>query len=248
MQRYFVKPEQIQDGFAQITGEDVHHIRNVMRSKPGDRLIVCAGTGTDCLAEITGIRADEVECRILEETPSAGEPRTRIWIAQSLTKGDKWEWVLQKGTEIGAAGFIPFTSERCVVKIEQKKADKKRERWQRIVKEAAEQAHRGRVPDVAGVLSWKQLLEEIRRSDAAWIAWEKGGKPLSRAISETEARDILLIVGPEGGFSEREVAEATSAGAAAITLGNRILRAETAPLVALSCILFAKNDLGGENA
>ncbi|WP_124727840.1 16S rRNA (uracil(1498)-N(3))-methyltransferase [Staphylospora marina] len=246
MQRYFTAPEQISGGFARIIGEDVHHILRVMRCRPGDRIIVCAGTGTDYLCEITETGAEEVLCRIVSESPSTGEPVTRLWIAQSLTKGDKWEWVLQKGTEIGAAGFIPFTSERCLIKIDEKKADKKQARWRKIVKEAAEQSHRGRVPEVAPVMNWKDLLRSVARFEAAFLAWEKGGKALKRAIAETEASEILLIVGPEGGFSEREAEEAAGSGAVPISLGSRILRAETAPLFAASCILFARNDLGGE--
>jgi 16S rRNA (uracil1498-N3)-methyltransferase len=163
-----------------------------------------------------------------------------------LPKGDKLEWIVQKGTEIGAVSFLPFTSERTVVKIDARKAEKKLERWHRIAKEAAEQAHRGRIPDVSRPLSWKELLSKIEAAEVAWIAYERGGVPLAQAISETDARNILLIIGPEGGFSEKEIEEAKGSGAIPITLGSRILRTETAPLAALSCILFARHDLGGE--
>jgi 16S rRNA (uracil1498-N3)-methyltransferase len=246
MQRYFISPEQVKLPHVRILGDDVHHIKNVLRGRPGEKLICCDGQGRDYVSEIDEISRDEVVCRVLETVPSKGEPRTRVTVAQSLPKGDKLEWILQKGTEIGAVRFLPFTSERTVVKIEEKKSEKKRERWQRIVKEAAEQAHRGRIPEVSSPISWDGLLEEIRQVEAAYIAYEKGGDVLSRRLEQDAPASVLLIVGPEGGFSDREVREAMEAGAVPVTLGPRILRTETAPLVALSCILFALEDLGGE--
>ncbi|KPC74724.1 hypothetical protein ADL26_09825 [Thermoactinomyces vulgaris] len=245
MQRYFIAQEQIVETSIRLVGDDVHHIKNVMRNKPGDRIICCAGQGLDYLAEIESIDGDQIIARIVERTPSRGEPRTKVLIAQSLPKGDKLEWILQKGTELGASAFLPFSSERSIVKIDARKIGKKRERWERIVKEAAEQAHRGKLPTVATPMSWKALLQEIGKRECAWIAYEKGGLPLAEAI--TSAKDeILLIVGPEGGFTESEIEEAKEAGAVPISLGSRILRTETAPLMALSCILFARKDLGGE--
>ncbi|AUS09474.1 16S rRNA (uracil(1498)-N(3))-methyltransferase [Laceyella sacchari] len=245
MQRYFIAQEQIVETSIRLVGDDVHHIKNVMRNKPGDRIICCAGQGLDYLAEIESIDGDQIIARIVERTPSRGEPRTKVLIAQSLPKGDKLEWILQKGTELGASAFLPFSSERSIVKIDARKIGKKRERWERIVKEAAEQAHRGKLPTVATPMSWKALLQEIGKRECAWIAYEKGGLPLAEAMASAKD-EILLIVGPEGGFTESEIEEAREAGAVPISLGSRILRTETAPLMALSCILFARQDLGGE--
>jgi 16S rRNA (uracil1498-N3)-methyltransferase len=247
MQRYFVLPEQISEQEVLIRGEDVHHLKNVMRAKPGQQLIVCSGQGLDYQAEVMEIGAQEVRCRILGTSASRGEPDTKVTIAQSVPKGDKLEWIIQKGTELGAVSIIPFISKRTVVKIDARKAEKKRERWQRIAKEAAEQAHRGRIPAVSNPLSWEKLLEQMERAEAAFIAYEKGGIPLKQAILSTKAKNIMLIIGPEGGFEEGEIAEAKGKGVIPITLGSRILRTETAPLVALSCIMFARDDLGGEN-
>ncbi|MFC7440636.1 16S rRNA (uracil(1498)-N(3))-methyltransferase [Laceyella putida] len=245
MQRYFIAQEQIMETTIRLVGEDVHHIKNVMRNKPGDQIICCAGQGIDYLVEIESLDSSEVMTRIVERMPSKGEPRTKILLAQSLPKGDKLEWILQKGTELGASAFLPFSSERSIVKLDARKIDKKKERWDRIVKEAAEQAHRGAVPTVATPLSWKALLQEITKRECAWIAYEKGGLPLAEAIGSA-ADEILFIVGPEGGFTEAEIQEAKEAGAVPISLGSRILRTETAPLMALSCILFARQDLGGD--
>jgi 16S rRNA (uracil1498-N3)-methyltransferase len=245
MQRYFVSTQQITAESIQITGNDVHHLKNVMRARVGDQVICCDGQGTDYFVEIQQIHSQYILCRILQRLPSQGEPKTEIILAQSLPKGDKFEMILQKGTEIGAVSFLPFISKRTVVKLDQKKSAKKVERWQRIVKEAAEQAHRGRIPDLVAPRSWQELLTEIKNVDLALIAYEKGGQPLQRLLIPSVSR-ILLIVGPEGGFTEQEIAEATAMGAHALTLGPRILRTETAPLVALSCLLFAKGELGGE--
>jgi len=246
MQRYFVAPEQLKQDQIVIMGDDVHHLKNVMRCQPGDEIICCAGEGEDHLAEIELITAKEVIARVKKTFPSIGEPNVHVTVAQSIPKGDKWEWVLQKGTEIGAVRFVPFISERTIVKIDARKQDKKVERWRKIAKEAAEQAHRGRIPEVSAPLTWTEMLAKAKQAETAWICYEKGGKPLKAVWKEALARDIFLIVGPEGGFTEREVAEALEAGIQPITLGPRILRTETAPLVALTSILFASDDLGGE--
>jgi 16S rRNA (uracil1498-N3)-methyltransferase len=246
VQRYFILPEQKDQERITITGQDVHHIKNVMRFRAGDQVICCDGRGLDYLVEITEITKEKVVCLIRETFPSRGEPRTKVTIAQSLPRGDKIDWILQKGTELGAYRFLPFLSERSLVKLDQGKAQKKQERWQKIVKEAAEQSHRGRVPEVELPIAWNELLQRISEAEISWIAYENGGESLKSAIQSAEVDEILLIIGPEGGFSEREIAEAKAHGAIPVSLGNRILRTETAPLMALSCILFAKEDLGGE--
>lgn len=246
MQRYFIPAEAITGTHIRLTGDEVHHIKNVMRNKPGDRIIVFSEDGYDCVCVIEEMNSRQIDCRLVEKFPSQGEPRTRITIAQSLVKGDKLEWIVQKGTEIGASSFQPFRSARSIVKINVQKEPKKRDRWQRIAKEAAEQSHRGKVPAVLPVLSWNAILDEIEKFPLTLIAYEKGGMPLKQAMLKFQADEILLLIGPEGGFTEEEIHEAHARGAVPITLGPRILRAETAPLVALSCLLFSRNEMGGE--
>lgn len=246
MQRYFILPTQIEQERILILGDDVHHIKNVMRLKPGDECICCAGDGEEHLVEIEAIHHDQVITRIKKTIPSTGEPFVQVTIAQSMPKGDKWEWILQKGTEIGAIRFVPFISKRTIVKIDSRKQDKKWQRWRKIVKEAAEQSHRGRIPEVLSPLSWAECLQEAKKADSAWICYEKGGKPLKAVWDEKPVRNIFLMIGPEGGFTEQEIAEAIEVGIQPITLGPRILRTETAPIVALTSILFASDDLGGE--
>jgi 16S rRNA (uracil1498-N3)-methyltransferase len=247
MQRYFIVPNQITGDIIIITGDDVHHIRTVMRNRPGD-ILICCMLGFDYRVEIVEITATTIYCQLIERSPSLGEPKVQVILAQGLPKGEKIEWILQKGTELGASSFLPFSSERTVVKLDARKAQKKQERWSKIVKEAAEQAHRGRIPKVLLPVNWKSLLAEISKYDRAFLAYEKGGHVLNKVLRASEpTSSILLIIGPEGGFSEQEVAEATEHGAIPITLGARILRTETAAISLLTCVMYAKNELGGES-
>jgi 16S rRNA (uracil1498-N3)-methyltransferase len=245
MQRYFITSTQLVGDIIIITGDDVHHIRTVMRNRVGD-VFICCLMGFDYQVEVVEITSTSVTCHIIERFPSVGEPKIQVTIAQGLPKGEKIEWIFQKGTELGAAKFLPFSSERTVVKLDAKKAEKKQTRWKKIVKEAAEQAHRGRIPEVLLPVAWDKLMGEIPQYDIALIAYEKGGQALSEVLSSPPINSILLIIGPEGGFSEQEVLEATEQGASPITLGNRILRTETAAISLLTCVMYAKNELGGE--
>ncbi|PTX64849.1 16S rRNA (uracil1498-N3)-methyltransferase [Melghirimyces profundicolus] len=246
MQRYFVDSDAIGPDRVTIRGDDVHHIKNVLRMSPEDRLICCDGQGRDYLTEVESIGTDEVRCRIIDSSPSPGEPGVRVSVASSLPKGDKLEWVLQKGTELGADSFLPFTSARTVVKLDGKRAAKKQIRWQRIVKEAAEQSHRGRIPPVELPGNWRGLLEKFPSYDRVLFAYEKEGQSLADALKGAVGRRFLVVIGPEGGFTEAEAMEAASAGAVPVHLGPRILRAETAPLAILSCIFYSYGEMGGE--
>jgi 16S rRNA (uracil1498-N3)-methyltransferase len=250
MQRYFVAKEQLQDRKAVIVGDDAHHIRRVMRLKPGDRVIVSDGAGRDCLAEIVATAGDEVTLSIIREQEADGEPAVEVWIAQSLPKGDKMDTVIQKCTELGASRFLPFTSARTVVQYDAKKEAKRLERWMKIAKEAAEQAHRSKIPTVDAPRTWEELLAMLPRAGAAFLCYEQEqGHGLGQALRryrETgaeQAAPIMLIVGPEGGFDPAEVASCLQAGARAISLGRRILRTETAAVVGLACILYEYGEI-----
>lgn len=246
MQRYFIKSNQMNKNMITILGDDVHHIKRVMRFREGTQIICVDGKGHDYLVEIIKMTGEAVYCKILKIVPSEGEAKLQISLAQALPKGDKWEWILQKGTELGVTQFYPFTSERTVVKVHSEKVKKKLLRWQRIVKEAAEQAQRGKIPEVHPPIKWDSLLSIIKQQEHVWIAYEKGGQSIRSCLERRGDKcKVLLIIGPEGGFSPFEIDEAVKAGAVPITLGPRILRTETASLVGLSCILFANDELGG---
>jgi 16S rRNA (uracil1498-N3)-methyltransferase len=240
MQRYFVDPSQMDEQYVVITGDDVNHIVKVMRSRIGDEVICCNGEGRDVRGAIESFEGDAVRVRILEEGLPNRELPVQVTIAQGLPKGDKMELVIQKGTELGAFSFCAFTSSRTVVKLDDKKEKKRIERWQKIAKEAAEQSHRSHVPTIENVLSWRELLASASRFHYALFAYEKEETvTLRQALTEVQpGASILLVIGPEGGFDEKEVAEAEAAGFVSVSLGRRILRAETAPLYALSCVSY----------
>lgn len=251
MQRYFIPAEHFYDDHVVITGDDAHHLLRVMRVKAGDRVIVSNGAEREAVVAVSGMDKDRIEAQILEFLPMDHEPQVEVWIAQSLPKGDKMETVIQKGTEIGAARFIPFISERTVVQLDAKKEAKRIERWQKIAKEAAEQAHRNRVPIVDSPLNWEELLQIAKQMDASWICYEKeSGSQLRPSLRELVDQGdkhlkLMLIIGPEGGFTEQEVNRAEASGCRPVSLGKRILRTETAAMVGLACILYESGEMGG---
>lgn len=253
MQRYFVAPEQFGTDQVSIGGEDARHIAKVMRGKAGDKLIVSDGVSREALVEIASIEIGEVVANILEPLEMTHEPRIKITVAQSLPKGDKLETVIQKCTEIGAVAFAPFLSERTIVQYDERKESKRLERWRKITKEAAEQAHRNIVPAVHSPLSWKQLLQSFSGYDAVYFCYEKEeGLQLRSAVAPwlsvlppESAGKVMIVVGPEGGFSPEECRAAEESGAVSVGLGSRILRCETAGMVAAACILYESGEMGG---
>lgn len=253
MQRYFVQPEQLTADTVTITGEDVKHISRVMRSKIGDEVIVSDGVARVGIAKIIAMDVQQVQANIIEWLASQSEPRVQVTIAQSLPKGDKMEVVIQKCTEIGAATFLPFLSSRTVVQYDNKKEAKRSERWRKIAKEAAEQAHRDVIPQVLPPVTWKQLLSTFSGYDLVCFCYEKEeGKqlrdivaPFVKGMDENRQYRVAIVVGPEGGFTEQEVEEAEGANAIAIGLGARILRTETAAMAALTCIMYESGEMGG---
>lgn len=253
MQRYFVSPEQFGADQVTIGGEDARHIAKVMRGKAGDKLIVSDGVSREALVEIASLEMGGVVVNILEPLDMTHEPRIQITVAQSLPKGDKLETVIQKCTEIGAVAFAPFLSERTIVQYDERKESRRLERWRKICKEAAEQAHRNIVPAVHSPLSWKQLLQSFSGYDAVYFCYEKeeglqlrsAAAPWLAALPPESGGKVMIVVGPEGGFSPEECRAAEAAGAVSVGLGRRILRCETAGMVAAACILYESGEMGG---
>ncbi|MFF2481631.1 RsmE family RNA methyltransferase [Paenibacillus sp. NPDC058071] len=261
MQRYFVAAEQFESSRVRLTGEDAFHAIRVMRMKEGDKFVVSDGESRLALASVTEAAAGEVVASIVEELPMDSEPAWSVTVAQSLPKGDKMELVIQKGTEIGAYSFAPFQSERMIVQYDGKKEAKRLERWGKIAKEAAEQSHRCRVPVIEPVRSWRELIASIALFDLTLFCYEREGDSaegigIRDAVQAWKSREdgrfeagrapkLLLVVGPEGGFTEKEANEAEAAGAVIVGLGKRILRTETAGLVGLTCLLYEAGEMGG---
>jgi 16S rRNA (uracil1498-N3)-methyltransferase len=254
MQRYFVPPEHMTAESVRLTGEDARHMGSVMRGKPGDEFIACDGGGRDVLAKITTVDKEAVLADILKVLPDSAEMAWRITVAQSLPKGDKLETVIQKGTEAGAYAFQPFLSRRTVVQYDERKEAKRLDRWRKIAKEAAEQSHRSRIPEIRPVCGWKAVIRQFAEYDIVLFCYEeegRAGQGLRRTLADfhgkTEAStpSVLLVVGPEGGFAPEEAEEAKAAGAVPIGLGKRILRTETAALYALACLAYEAGEMGG---
>jgi len=245
MQRYFLKNSQFNNDLALITGDDAHHMSRVMRMTIGDQVIVCNEDKNCYYATIKQIKDQEIEVTLDSMIEAQTELPIEVTIAQGLPKGDKFEWVIQKATECGASEFIPLEMERSVVKLDAKKAGKKIERWNKIAKEAAEQSHRQMVPNVTSVQTLKQLLANASQYDICLFAYEETAKQgqlaqLKQTLSTIENhKKLLVIVGPEGGISEKEEAILLESGFKPCALGPRILRTETAPIYILSAISYA---------
>ncbi|MCY8946149.1 16S rRNA (uracil(1498)-N(3))-methyltransferase [Bacillus atrophaeus] len=255
MQRYFIEltKQQMEAGSAfMITGEDVHHITNVIRMSAGDEIICCSLNGHEAKCELQSVSKEKVACLVSEWTGANRELPIKVHIASGLPKGDKLEWIIQKGTELGSSMFLPFQAARSVVKLDDKKAKKKRERWTKIAKEAAEQSYRNEIPDVAPVHTFQQLLSKVQDFDKCVVAYEESSKQgetsalVSVLSSLPDQSSLLIIFGPEGGLTESEVEQLKDKGAVPCGLGPRILRTETAPLYALGAVSYHTELLRGE--
>lgn len=240
MQRYFAPPHLFTDHEVTIQGDDVHHIVNVMRARVGEEILVSDGAGRTARAKLALLSPKEVKAEVVEWLTEQRELPIRVTIGQGLPKGEKMEWILQKGTELGAYSFFPFSSERTIVKLDAKKEAKKLERWRKIVKEAAEQSHRAVLPELLPPATFREVLKAAKEYTRCAIAYEKeGSTTLHQVLEEMSVEDSLLVlVGPEGGFSTDEVAQAESMGFLTVSLGPRILRTETASQYVLACASY----------
>lgn len=233
MSRFFVAP--FDGDTAVIHGQDAHHIARVLRMQVGDSVTLCDAHGLDYMCEITSISTDEVSLRVCDRVPSATEPTTAVTLYQGLPKSEKMEWIIQKCVEIGITRIVPVAMSRCVVKLNGVDGEKKRVRWQKIAAGAAEQSGRGIVPEIAAPISFDAMLSALKEEYAVTF-YEGGGVSLSTLVGE-DTRQVSIVIGPEGGFSLEEIEKLRQNGAHIATLGKRILRCETAPLVALSVIM-----------
>ena len=241
MPRFFMDQIAPGDASAVLTGEQAAHAR-VLRLKPGEALTLCDGQGTDYAARVEAITDGQVSCAILSSGPSASEPKVHCTVYMGFAKGDKLEHVIQKATELGADCIAAFPSSRCVAKYDKKSLEKKLPRWQKIAASAAEQSGRGRIPRVVAMASYEEALTEAARADRALFFYENEQAHTLTAALRGDFTTVSIVTGPEGGFSEEEAAMAGEAGLSVCTLGRRILRCETAPLCALSAVMFAAGE------
>ncbi|MCD8083587.1 MAG: 16S rRNA (uracil(1498)-N(3))-methyltransferase [Clostridiales bacterium] len=241
MYHFFVEPEWIRDGYAVITGEDVNHIRNVLRMHPGEQIGVRDGISRSYLCALEKIGEDEVWARILEDETDSSELPARLYLFQALPKGDKMDFIIQKAVELGVFQIIPMATRRCVVKLEGKKAENKVQRWNAIARSAAKQSGRMVIPEVTGILTMAEAIALAGTMDVRLIPYELAtGMEESRSAFDavSPGTSAAIFIGPEGGFDAGEIDAAVKAGIRPVTLGRRILRTETAGMAALSILMF----------
>ena len=246
MHRFFVP--QLYNEEMYIEGVDARHISKVLRMQPGDKLQIVSDDGVSAMAAIAAIDSERVSVRCLVKLAESHEPRVKLVLAQGLAKGEKMDFIIQKAVEMGAYSVIPVAMEHSVVRLDGAKAAKKVERWQKIAESAAKQSKRDIIPQVQPVQSMAEMLASCD-CETKIIAYECEDRlSLKAALKAAEAaggiHELLLMIGPEGGISEGELELARQAGAVPVSLGRRILRAETAGLVAISAIFYETGDLG----
>ena len=249
MYNFFTEAENRQDDRFLISGSDYNHIRNVLRMKAGDTFLVSCG-GESHLCALEGFEEDTVVTRITQEGYQSTELPAEIYLFQGLPKADKMELIIQKAVELGATGLIPVEMKRCVVKLEEKKKKSRRERWQAIAESAAKQSKRNLIPQVFDVLSYKEAMAMAGEMDLFLLPYEnERGMAATREALEAirPGMKVAILIGPEGGFEEKEVLLAQEKGARSISLGRRILRTETAAITSIAmCMLHMETNPGGE--
>lgn len=241
MYHFFAPEEQIGPSKVTITGPDVNHIRNVLRMKPGEEILVSSGQGRDFHCRITEIGSEAVEVEILSVDEEGCELPARLYLFQGLPKQEKMELIIQKAVELGAYQVIPVATRRSVVKLDEKKAAAKVSRWNSIAESAAKQSKRSLIPEVTRVMTVKEALDYGKSLDVKMIPYENAkGMAATKAVVKQirPGMEAGIFIGPEGGFEETEVQAAKDAGFEPVSLGKRILRTETAGLAALSIIMY----------
>ena len=245
MHRFFVERNQIKEKQIQIIGTDVNHIKNVLRMKPQDEIVISDGENQEYTCYIEAISGDEVLAHIMYVQETGLELKSPIYLFQGLPKSDKMDLIIQKAVELGAYEIIPVAMKRSVTKLDVKKEAAKIKRWQGISESAAKQSKRMRIPEIKGVMSFPQAISYAKSLDICLMPYElaKGMKETKETLAGiVPGQSIGIFIGPEGGFAEEEAAEALANEVKIITLGRRILRTETAGLTTLSILMYLMED------
>ncbi len=246
MYHFFTDPNAVYDDHIEITGADFNHITHVLRMKQGEEITIgIIGSTKEYLCEIDTFEAERVLCRILDQQTNTTELPAEIILFQGLPKADKMELIIQKAVELGASKIVPVEMARSIVKLDDKKAASKTARWQGISEAAAKQSKRGVIPEVCAPITYKEALKRASECDLFLLPYEDArGFAHTKEILATikPGMSVSVLIGPEGGFAPSEIESATEAGSEIITLGKRILRTETAGLVALSLIMAELED------
>lgn len=241
MHRFFIQHSQIQGSRLYVEGPDVNHIKNVLRMKRGDQVMVSDGEGMQYLCALESFADGLVWFEIVDTWKENRELSSKLYLFQGLPKSDKMELIIQKATELGVYEVVPVVTGRTVVRLDEKKAQKKTARWNAIAESAAKQSGRSRIPRVREAMTFSEALASAGELDVLLIPYEKAeGMEATRQVIEgiRSGQSVGIFIGPEGGFEEAEVEQAVALGAAPVTLGRRILRTETAGFVMLSMLLY----------
>lgn len=242
MTRFFVGVQELSGDELLLVGENAQHAR-VLRLKEGEEVLLCNGAGLECRCQVTQMCSDLVRLKALEYRQNCSEAEIQVSVYMAFPKADKLEHVIQKATELGAYEIVAFPSGRCVSKPDEKSLRKKLERWQKIAASAAEQSGRGRIPQVLVLDSYAAALARAAQAQTALMFYEnEHAVTLRMALESSDLKTVSLLTGPEGGLEEKEVEQARRAGLQVCTLGRRILRCETAPLCALSAVMYAAGE------
>lgn len=257
MDSFFVEPEHLNldDKTLYIDGEDVKHISKVLRYGQGDEIEVCDSNGHEYICRIESIDKTRIDLSIVDQVYINRESRIRVSLYQGVPKSTKMDIILQKLTEAGVDEIVLVNTKRSVVNIKGDKADKKFDRWERIIYEAAKQCKRGMIPKLRGILSFKEALEDMGKKDINICPYEvEKSLGIKEALQTGQVKKILenkdevrvgIFIGPEGGFAEEENEMVKAAGIASVTMGPRIFRTETASIVATAITLYELGDIGG---
>ena len=242
MPRFFMAGTNILGGMAIMTGRDAEHVR-VLRLRPGEDMIICDGKGTDYKCRLVKADREQVEAEVIEVVPCPAEPTVQVTVLCGLPKGDRTDYIIQKCVEAGASEIMFFQSDRCVAKPD--KPEKKLERWQRIAEEAAKQSGRGIIPQVSWAGEYADALNVANQKELGLFMYETGEREALNAVLEanSDVKTAAIVTGPEGGFAPFEADLARIVGLHICSMGERILRCETAPVVAVSALMYATGNL-----
>lgn len=247
MRHFFIKPAELLKPTVAIDGSEMRHIKNVLRLKPGDPIQLFDGQGFEYEAVIQRFAADRVELKIIQKIPGTKESPVQIAVAQALLKEKKMDRLLRHLCELGLTQWIPFSSERSIPKPEETRMAARVARWNKIIKESSKQCRRARLPEINKTLAFEEVLDYGHACDLMVVFHENESASLNSNLARAAAlqpRKILMIMGPEGGFSDQEITKARTAGCWIAGLGPRILRAETATIAAITLLQSHFGDMG----
>jgi 16S rRNA (uracil1498-N3)-methyltransferase len=239
--RFFISPEQVAGSRISIYGEDVRHIAVVLRMKPGEKLLLCDGKGGEYTAQILRTSRSEIVTEIMSESHQQ-IPYPHVTLGQGLPKTDKMDWIMQKGTELGVEAIVPLVTERTILRL--KDEEKRITRWQKICREAAMQSARVNIPRVSRTIFFRDFLSTLDPGPLTLLLllWQEGVQPVKEVLrNNDDVKKIVVLIGPEGGFSAAEAEMAKARGFHPVSLGLNILRTETAAIAVLSMIMYEYN-------